>query len=433
MDKQQVKEIVPTLVGLPVYVEHDVTHRIGSVVESKIIFGSGIEVVLHIQDAAAIKALEENQYLGLSMSHRFSKKGVGPVVQEAIEISVVRKGRREGSWIREIEFVAGVHNCSASQEARHHIYRTAGALCSIGGYTMQPTKISNDPVSDRTAPLLNEVVPPVVEVVPPVAEVLPPVAEVVPPVAEVVPPVAEVVPPVAEVVPPVAEVVPPVAEVVPPVTEVVPPVTEVVPPVTEVVPPETEVVPPVSAVEIPVAEVVPPVLIEAPADGTALLSAAATEIEELRNKLAAKTQECIMNAKDYQESKAVCRPTKGTTSSRNAAACRCTSHPRCTIACWADSKSRSNGRASARCRCMFCSRSGTNGSSGNRRQTSTRTICSDQEAARDYKPHIGFPWRAGTRRHVDGRNVQCISNQTNTGRQPTENIRRVLPGKEGGR
>ena len=42
MDKQQVKEIVPTLVGLPVYVEHDVTHQIGYVVESKIIFGSGI-------------------------------------------------------------------------------------------------------------------------------------------------------------------------------------------------------------------------------------------------------------------------------------------------------------------------------------------------------------------------------------------------------
>ena len=296
MDKQQVKEIVPTLVGLPVYVEHDVTHRIGSVVGSKIIFGSGIEVVLHIQDAAAIKALEENQYLGLSMSHRFSKKGVGPVVQEAIEISVVRKGRREGSWIREIEFVAGVHNCSASQEAHHHIYRTAGALCSIGGYTMQPTKISNDPVSDRTAPLLNEVVPPVVEVASPVAEVLPPVAEVLPPVAEVVPPVAEVLPPVTEVLPPV--------------TEVLPPVTEVLPPVTEVLPPVAEVVPPVSAVEIPVAEVERPVLIEAPTDGTALLSAAATEIEELRNKLAAKTQECITNDKNYQEAKAVCAPQK---------------------------------------------------------------------------------------------------------------------------
>ena len=248
MDKQQVKEIVPTLVGLPVYVEHDVTHQIGSVVESKIIFGSGIEVVLHIKDAAAIKALEENQYLGLSMSHRFSKQGIGPVVQEAIEISVVRKGRREGSWIREIEFVAGVHNCSASQEARHHIYRTAGALCSIGGYTMQPTKLSDGPVPDE-------------------------IAEVEPPVAEVEPPVAEVEPPVADAVTPVADVAPPVVDVVPPVVDVVPPVVN-----------------------------------EVPADGTALLSAAATEIEELRNRLAAKTHECIMNAKEYQESKSVVAP-----------------------------------------------------------------------------------------------------------------------------
>ena len=269
MDKQQVKEIVPTLVGLPVYVEHDVTHQIGYVVESKIIFGSGIEVVLHITDAAAIKALEENQYLGLSMSHRFSKQGIGPVVQEAIEISVVRKGRREGSWIREIEFVAGVHNCSASQEARHHIYRTAGALCSIGGYTMQPTKLSDGPVPDE------------------IAEVEPPVAEVEPPVAEVEPPVADAVTPVADVAPPVADVAPPVVDVAPPVVDVVPPVVDVVP---------------------PVVDVVPPVVNEVPADGTALLSAAATEIEELRNRLAAKTHECIMNAKEYQESKSVVAP-----------------------------------------------------------------------------------------------------------------------------
>jgi hypothetical protein len=66
----------------------------------------------------------------------------------------------------------------------------------------------------------------------------------------------------------------------------------------------------VTAVETPVTEVEPPVITEAPADGTALLSAAATEIEELRHKLAAKTQECIMNAKDYQESKTVFAPQK---------------------------------------------------------------------------------------------------------------------------
>jgi hypothetical protein len=304
MDKQQVKEIVPTLVGLPVYVEHDVTHQIGSVVESKIIFGSGIEVVLHIKDAAAIKALEENQYLGLSMSHRFSKQGIGPVVQEAIEISVVRKGRREGSWIREIEFVAGVHNCSASQEARHHIYRTAGALCSIGGYTMQPTKLSDGPVPDEIA----EVEPPVAEVEPPVAEVEPPVAEVEPPVAEVEPPVADAVTPVADVAPPVVDVAPPVVDVAPPVVDVAPPVVDVAPPVVDVVPPVVDVVPPVVDVVPPVVDVVPPVVNEVPADGTALLSAAATEIEELRNRLAAKTHECIMNAKEYQESKSVVAP-----------------------------------------------------------------------------------------------------------------------------
>jgi hypothetical protein len=304
MDKQQVKEIVPTLVGLPVYVEHDVTHQIGYVVESKIIFGSGIEVVLHITDAAAIKALEENQYLGLSMSHRFSKQGIGPVVQEAIEISVVRKGRREGSWIREIEFVAGVHNCSASQEARHHIYRTAGALCSIGGYTMQPTKLSDGPVPDEIA----EVEPPVAEVEPPVAEVEPPVAEVEPPVAEVEPPVADAVTPVADVAPPVVDVAPPVVDVAPPVVDVAPPVVDVVPPVVDVVPPVVDVVPPVVDVVPPVVDVVPPVVNEVPADGTALLSAAATEIEELRNRLAAKTHECIMNAKEYQESKSVVAP-----------------------------------------------------------------------------------------------------------------------------
>ena len=105
---------------------------------------------------------------------------------------------------------------------------------------------------------------------------------------------AEVEPPVADAVTPVADVAPPVADVAPPVADVAPPVVDVAPPVVDVVP--------------PVVDVVPPVVNEVPADGTALLSAAATEIEELRNRLAAKTHECIMNAKEYQESKSVVAP-----------------------------------------------------------------------------------------------------------------------------
>ena len=268
LDNQQVREIVPTLVGLPVYIEHDTTHKIGRVAEAKIIFGHGIEVALHILDATAIQSLQDHEYLGLSMSHRFYKKGDLPVVQEALEISVVRKGKREGSWIREINLVAGVHKCSASEEDSHHIYRTTGTLCSIGGYAMQSNTLSSDPSA-----------PPASDVKPPVAEEAPPVAEEAPPVAEAAPPVAGEAPPVAEEAPPVAEEAPPVAEEAPPVVVADPAVSK------QAV--RRDLIDRVSTQE------------------TALLTAAATEIEDLRKQLLLKTNECAANAKEFEVAKEV--------------------------------------------------------------------------------------------------------------------------------
>jgi hypothetical protein len=149
-DMQQVDDLLPLLVGIPICIEHDTTRVVGVVTASTKTHGGGIDIEFEIGGESsdcekAMHSLEEGTLSGLSLAHRYEKEPGCDVVITPLEVSLCDTPKRK-TFTRCFTKLIGHHQCSAGEEGMQHIYQVGGEVRIVGQCEMSLPSAQEDRV-----------------------------------------------------------------------------------------------------------------------------------------------------------------------------------------------------------------------------------------------------------------------------------------------
>ena len=148
-DLQQVHDLLPLLVDIPICIETLSARVVGVVTASTKTHGGGIDIEFEVggdsQDCEdAMRSLESGTLSGLSLAHRYEKEPGCEIVITPIEVSLCDTPKRK-TFTRHCTRLVGHHKCSAGEERMQHIYQVGGTVRIVGKCEMSLPNSQEDP------------------------------------------------------------------------------------------------------------------------------------------------------------------------------------------------------------------------------------------------------------------------------------------------